>query len=205
MVGARDISAYIYIYHMGLVFNLPVLPDSIVDQLPTSFYQEAVLARSAPQITFASAGPRSQSVTLRLHRQIFVIENPHIDVATNKYMIKMPNPLGGEMVEVPAVDAADLLIKALLTLSLPKYTDSAKALIPPSLLLRFGNESAIRGVPENLQKSASGVWLKDGKLSDITLSFTVKEVEPFSAQYVAQVGTLRSISSTLQRGSVWQY
>lgn len=205
MVGAPSLSAYIYIYHMGLEFNLPVVPDNIIDQVPASFHQEPVLARSAPQITFSSAGPRSQQVVIRLHRHLFAIENPHIDPKTNTYMVKMPTPTGGEIIEVPAIDAADLLIKALLTLSLPKYTDSTKAIVPPSLLIRFGNESAIRGIPENVQKVASGVWLKNGKLSDISLSFNVKETEPFSAEYVAQAGTLRSISTTLQRGSVWQY
>lgn len=206
MVGLLErIPAYIYIYHMKLEFNLPVLPDSIQDSMPISFNSEPILARSSPQITFSSAGPRTQQVTLRLHRHLFCLENQHISTTTGKYCVRSMDPSTGKIIEVQAVDAADLFIDALTTLSLPKYTDATKSIVPPSLLLRLGNESCIRGVPSGFTKSASGVWLNSGKLADISISFTITEVEPFSAQYTAKTGTLRSISTTLQRGSIWQY
>ena len=205
MVGMNNIPAYVYIYHMGLAFNLPALPDSIQDSMPVSFNQEQVLARSAPQITFTNAGPRTQQATIRIHRHLFCIENQHINIDTGKYYLNTVDPATGEMIKVQPKDAADFFINALLTLSLPKYTDTTKAIVPPSLLLRYGNESCIRGVPSGFSKTASGVWLKSGKMSEISLNFTITEVEPFSAQYVAKNGTLRSLSTTLQRGSIWQY
>lgn len=202
MVGLQNIDAYIYIYHMNLMFNLPVVPDSIQDSLPISFNSEPVLSRSAPQVTFSSAGPRTLQVSLKLHRQMFCQENKEAGAIAKN--IKMMDPATGKIMDVPLTDAADLLINAITTLSLPKYTDSTKAVVPPSLLIRFGNESCIRGVPSGFSKTASGAWLKNGKLSDVTLNFTITEVEPYSAQYTAENGTLRAISTNLQRGSIWQ-
>lgn len=205
MVGASSLSAYIYIYHLGLTFNLPVVPDTLNDTLPTQFEQTPVLARSAPQMTFTSAGPRSIQIQLSFPRQLFAVENPQLGVLTESKKVKMPDVVTGQLVEYPAYDATDVLINALQSLSLPRYTDTAKSIVPPSLFIRFGNEIAIRGVPSNVQKSSSGVWLKSGKQSDIKISFMVTEVEPYSAQYVAQNGGLRGLSTTLQRSSVWQW
>lgn len=203
MVGMPGIESYIYIYHMNLKFNLPVVPESIQDSMPISFNSEPVLARSAPQVTFSSAGPRSQRVSIKIHRQLFCIENEELDKAARK--IKITDPLTGKLIDTPAKDAADILIDALTSISLPKYTDALKAIVPPSVLVRFGNESCIRGVPSSFSKSSSGVWLKNGKMAEVTLDFTVTEVEPYSAQFTAVNGTLRGISTDLQRGSVWQY
>ena len=198
MVGLEKIEAYIYIYHMNLKFNLPVVPDSIQDTLPISFNQEPVLARSAPQITFGSAGPRTLQVNLKFHRQMFCLENP--EVVDGIKVIKVLDPVTGTMINTPLKDAADLLIDALVSISLPKYTDSTKAIVPPSVLIRFGNESCIRGVPSGFSKTASGVWLKNGKLSEVLLNFTMTEIEPYSAQYAAANGTMRGVTTNLQRG-----
>ncbi len=205
MVGAKDIQAYIYIYHLGLKFDLPVLPDQTTDTLNITFEQVPVLGRSAPHITFGSAGPRMSNVSIKLHRQLFAIENPQIDAETKKGYVMMPDPVTGQKKKVLAADAADLLINALLSLSVPKYQDSAKAIVPPSLLIRQGNESCIRGVPSGLQKQTSGPWLKNGKQAEVTISFTVTEVEPSSAQYTAQHGMMRGLSTTLERSSVWTW
>ena len=205
MVGASSLSAYIYIYHLGLNFNLPTVPDSLNDNLGIQFEATPVLGRSAPQQTFSSAGPRSLQVQLKFHRQIFALENPQLATLTTTQKVKMPDPQTGRFVEYKASDAADVLINALQALALPKYMDAVKAIVPPSLLLRFGNEIAIRGVPSQFQKQTSGPWLKSGKQADVAISFTVTEVEPYSAQYVAQNGGLRGLSTTLERSSVWQW
>lgn len=198
MVGFPNMEAYIYIYHLDLRFNLPVIPDSIQDSMPISFNTEPVLSRTAPQVTYSSAGPRTQQVTIKLHRQMFLLENRDINPQTGK--IKITDPLTGKQIDVAAKDAADILIDALTTLSLPKFNDSTKAIVPPSVLIRFGNESCIRGVPSSFSKSSSGIWLKNGKLADVTLNFTITEVEPFSAQYTAAHGTLRGIRTELRKG-----
>lgn len=203
MVGANNLQAYIYIYHLGLRFDLPVLPDQITDTLSIHFEEVQVLGRSAPHITFGSAGPRSVNANIKLHRQLFALENAEINEQTKKGYVMMPNPVTGVREKVLADDAADLLINALLSLSVPKYLDGAKAIVPPSLLLRYGNEMCIRGVPEGVTKTSSGPWLKNGKQAEVTIAFNIKEVEPSSAQHTAQYGMMRGLSTTLERSSIW--
>ena len=198
MVGKID--SYIYIYHLGLKFNLPTLPDSLSDNMPIDFSTQPVLARSAPQISWSSAGPRSIHITIPIHRQIFAMENDFktflpLD-ALQKY--------GVDPESIKKYDAADWLINALISLSLPRYSDAEKAITPPSVLVRYGNEFCIRGVPSSVTKTSSGPWLKSGKMPMITLQFTVTEVEPYSAEYALQAGSLRGISTDLMRSNVWQ-
>lgn len=176
------INSYIYLYHLDKQFNIPVTPDPITNSLGVSFSTEKILGRSAPQITYSSSGPRTQTVSLALHRQLTALENNNNE------------------------NAVDELINALQSCTLPKYADSYKAIIPPSLLIRFGNESCIRGVlAGDLQIQSSGAWLKSGKMSMVTISFSVIEVEPFSAEYAYSNGLLRNISTDLKRNSVWMY
>ncbi|MCM1323007.1 MAG: hypothetical protein NC218_02375 [Acetobacter sp.] len=205
MVGAQSVQAYIYIYHLGLKFDLPVLPETITDSLSLDFQQQAVIGRSAPHITFTSAGPRKVNVNLKLHRQLFAIENQQIDNQTDKGYIMMPDPVSGKQTKVDAVDAADVLINALLALSVPKYLDGVKAIVPPSVLVRYGNEAWVRGVPGGVTKTSSGPWLKNGKQAEVQISFDVTETAPFSAQYTAQHGMARGLSTTLERSAVWQF
>lgn len=204
----EGIDAYVYIYHLGVKFNLPTLPESLNESMGINFSQQPILSRSAPLITFSDAGPRTTQVEMTLHRQLFSLENDLITREINgspRKLVKLPDPLTGAMQEVVIEDAVDYLINAILSLSVPKYLDSTKSIVPPSLLIRYGNETAIRGVPQNVQKTASGVWLKNGKKAEVKLSFGVIETEPYSAQYVAKNGSLRAISTTLERSSVWQY
>lgn len=196
----NKIESYIYIYHLGLKFNLPTLPESLTDNMPIDFSAQPVLARSAPQISWSSAGPRTTQVSVPIHRQIFALENDF------KSFLPLTS-LQGYGIDPDAVskyDAADLLINALISLSLPRYSDAEKAITPPSVLVRYGNEFCIRGVPSGVTKTSSGPWLKSGKMAVVTLQFTVTEVEPYSAEYALQAGTLRGISTDLMRSNVWQ-
>lgn len=176
------INSYIYLYHLDKQFNIPVTPDPISNTLAVSFSTEKILGRSAPQITFSNAGPRTQNVTLVLHRQLAALENNNNE------------------------NVVDDLINALSAATLPKYADSYRAVIPPSVLIRFGNESCIRGVvADSLSVQSSGAWLKNGKMSIETISFSVTEVQPYSADYTMQNGLLRGISTDLKRNSIWMY
>lgn len=176
------IEAYVYIFHLDKKFNIPVTPDQIQNQSSIQFSQESILGRSAPQVTFSSAGPRTQNVQLVLHRQLFALENNSDE------------------------NAVDDLINALAACALPTYNSDLKAIVPPSLLIRFGNESCIEGVLQSdIQVISSGPWLKNGKMAQVTITFNVLEVQPFSADYAYQNGFLRSISTDLSRSSIWKY
>ena len=198
-----NIDSYIYIYHLGLKFNLPTLPDSLSDTMPIEFSTQPVLARSAPQISWSSAGPRSTQIVIPIHRHIFAMENS--DFKVSDYLPKESlKKYGIDTDALTKYDAADVLINALISLSLPRYSDAEKAITPPSVLVRYGNEFCIRGVPSSVTKTSSGPWLKGGKMAMVTLQFTVTEVEPYSAEYALQAGTLRGVSTDLMRSNAWQ-
>lgn len=183
------VNCYIHFYHLDKTFNIPVTPDQIQNTVSVEFSQEKILGSSAPQVTFGSSGPRSQNVSITLHRQMFALENPSLAASADD-----------------DEDSVDNLINALAAAAYPKYMDARKAIIPPSILIRFGEESCIRGVIEgSIQQTSSGAWLKNGKMSVVSINFNVLEVEPFSADYVYQNGYLRSVSTDLARSSIWHY
>lgn len=198
MVGKID--SYIYIYHLGLKFNLPTLPESLTDNMPIDFSTQPVLARSAPQISWSNAGPRTTQVNIPIHRHIFAMENDFKSFLP----LDALQQYGVAPESIKKYDAADLLINALISLSLPRYSDAEKAITPPSVLVRHGNEFCIRGVPSSVTKTSTGPWLKSGKMAMVTLQFTVTEVEPYSAEYALQAGSLRGVSTDLMRSNVWQ-
>ena len=198
MVGKID--SYIYIYHLGLKFNLPTLPESLTDNMPIDFSTQPVLARSAPQISWSGAGPRTTQVNIPIHRHIFAMENDFKSFLP----LDALQQYGVDPESIKKYDAADLLINALISLSLPRYSDAEKAITPPSVLVRHGNEFCIRGVPSSVTKTSTGPWLKSGKMAMVALQFTVTEVEPYSAEYALQAGALRGVSTDLMRSNVWQ-
>lgn len=218
MTGAEGISSYIYIYHLGLIFNIPTLPESLTETMNITYNATPILGRSAPLQTFTGAGPRSVNIDIKLHRQLFQIENPLIRTESGEAQLEsatvtMSNPTTGNIEEVDTKDAVDYLVDALTSISLPKYTSANKAIVPPSVFVRYGNELAMRGVPSQVTKTSSGVWLKNGKMAMVEISFNLTEVEPYSAQYAAANGSLRGvptgdtlaeISTDLARSSVWQ-
>lgn len=200
------IESYIYFYHLDKEFKIPVTPESIQNTASITFSQEAILGRSAPQVTFSNAGPRSQNVSLTLHRQLMDLENVNLA----KEIFK--DSEGNEFTDLrytrddKAIDVTDMLINSLAAATLPKYMDTYKAIIPPSVRCRFGNESSIAGVlSDGVQQTSSGVWLKNGKMSTVQISFTILEVQPYSADFVMEHGFLRGISRNLSRSSVWKY
>lgn len=212
MIGFPDsMQAYIYIYHLGLKFNLPVLPETLSDSTPIQFSQQPILGRSAPQQTYSGSGPRQLMVDLKFHRHMFMLENEHIQRMLNEQTGRMDalatvkDPTTGQDIQVKATDALDYMINAIQALAYPKYLDGVKAIVPPSLLVRLGEEYSIRGVPTQVSKSSSGPWLKNGKQAEVSLSIQIQELTPYSAQYVAANGGLREISTTLERSSVWQW
>jgi hypothetical protein len=173
--------SYLYIYHLKKEWYLPVLPQSISNSLPISFSPTTIPLSSAPLQTFSSAGPRSVSISLKMHRKMFELEDPK---------------KGAERMEE--------LINDISALALPKYTNASKLVVPPTVLYRAGNEVCIRGIVSgNVTISNSGAWQRDGKLSEIDIQFTIIEVEAFSADYAQNHGVLRSIPTDLTH-SVWQ-
>lgn len=179
---------YLYISHLdeGLQYwFLPASPDSIQDSMGSTFTQTTALGRSAPVFTYSGSGPRSVQVTLKLHRDIMD------DVNLSKSNVTLRE---GE-------DYIDNLIRAIQSIAVPKYNLSNKAVEPPLVAVRFANQIFIKGVvSSDVGVTYEKPILYNGKYAQVTVSFTVYEVDPYDATTVYKNGSFRGVVKTLKRG-----
>lgn len=179
---------YIYISHLGddgEYFIIPVYPDSIQDTMDSTFAQQNALSRSAPVFTYSNSGPRSVQITLPMHRDMMDDFNTGVSNA---------------VVEI-GDDYVDTLIKALQAIAVPKYDVTNKAVEPPTVAIRFGNEVFIRGVVSGgISVTYTKPLLSNNKYSQLSVQFTVYEVDPYDASSVAKNGSFRGVTRTLKHG-----
>lgn len=177
---------YIYISHLDENFQfwrLPCTPDSISDSMSSTFGETSALGRSAPVYTYSRSGPRTVQINLKLHRDM--MDQVNIGVSNVELGI-------GE-------DYVDNLIKALQSISLPKYNLSNKAVEPPLVALRLSNEVFIKGVVNNtIGLEYKLPILANGKYAQVSLQLTISEVDPYDATTVFQNGSFRGVVKTLK-------
>lgn len=177
---------YIYISHLdqGLKYwRLPVLPDSISDNMQSQFQQTSALGRSAPIFTFSNAGPRTVQVSIKLHR----------DLMDDINMGWSNETLGYDQ------DYVDNLIRALQAIAVPKYNLSNKAIEPPLVALRLSNQVFIKGVCTSAPAvTYNKPILSNGKYAQVDISFTVAEIDPYDATTIYQQGSFRGVVATLK-------
>lgn len=184
------ISNYIYLYHTDTLIVIPTYPESIADQMQAKFSETTVLSRSAPIYSYSGSGPRSFSVQLHLHRDMMNAVN----IGTCN--LNVPN-LADE-------DYVDILVKQMQASVLPRYSASEKMVNPPMVALRFGNEISCKGVlTGGLTTTYSGPILASDKYAEVTIDFAITEVDPYDADSVMTIGSLRGINLDLER-NVWK-
>lgn len=170
---------YIYISHLDAdaqFWKLPSYPDDISDTMRSSFQESSALGRSAPVYTYGSSGPRSISFSFLFHRDMFADIN------------------GDE-------DAAEDFIHAIQAIALPQYNASNKAVEPPLVGVRLGQEIFIKGVVNSdVTVKYSKPILVNEKYAEIEVSFSVFEVDPYDASTVFQNGSFRGLTSTMRSG-----
>lgn len=190
---------YIYISHLNNVmgngildcfWRLPGSPETIQDSMPSTFNSTTALGRSAPVFTYSHSGPRTVQVQLTLHRDMMDEVNIGVSSAHLGY---------GE-------DYVDNLIKALQSISVPKYTignnSGAVPLVePPLVALRLSNEVFIKGVVSSDIGLTYNLPIQiSGKYALVTLSLQITEVDPYDATTVFQNGSFRGVVRTLRDG-----
>ena len=179
---------YIYISHLDEDFQfwrLPSCPESISDQMGSTFGETTALGRSAPVYTYSKSGPRSVQVEIHLHRDMMDDINYGVSNADLKK---------GE-------DYIDNLVHALQAIAVPKYNLSNKAVEPPLVALRLSNEVFIKGIVNSpIAITYALPLLSNGKYADIKLSLTVSEVDPYDATTVFKNGSFRGVVKTLKKG-----
>ena len=179
---------YIYISHLDEDFQfwrLPSCPETISDQMGSTFGETTALGRSAPVYTYSKSGPRSVQVEIHLHRDMMDDINYGVSNADLKK---------GE-------DYIDNLVHALQAIAVPKYNLSNKAVEPPLVALRLSNEVFIKGIVNSpIAITYALPLLSNGKYADIKLSLTVSEVDPYDATTVFKNGSFRGVVKTLKKG-----
>lgn len=185
---ARMIDNYVYIYHLDKFVVIPTFPDSLNDSHSVKYNSSTPMGRSAPIYSYSNSGPRSLQITLDLHRDMMHQINTGVSNAT----------------ESVDDDYVDTLVKMLQACAVPSYALSKKMVDPPMVAVRFGNEIFIKGVVTGqVSVTYQLPILSDNRYAHVGVSFTVEEIEPFSAQQIAQFGSFRGVDTSLER-SFWK-
>lgn len=186
--GFNMIDNYIYLYHTDTLIVLPVYPDSFQDSMPATYSSSHPMLRSAPIFSYSNSGPRQLEVTLPLHRDMM-----------NSINVESTSMFSHKLDILSQDDYVDTAIKQLQSAALPRYNSTQKMVDPPLVAVRFGNSIFCKGVVDGgVTATHSGPILSDDKYAFVTVSFIIKEVDPYDADTVALEGGYRGIRTTLQ-------
>lgn len=182
---------YIYLYHLGVFIVLPAYADSVQDSMSVNFASSDLLARSAPIYSFQNSGPRTVQVNFTLHRDMMKQINYQVSNA--------PVQLG----EGEGDDYVDVLVRYLQASVVPAYEATSKMVDPPIVALRLGDDIFIKGV---ISGSLGVMYhypiLSNGKYALVDLGLSINEVDPYDAVAIANSGSFRGLSTSLQR-NLW--
>ena len=198
----KMIPNYIYFYHLDEFCVLPLYPETITDQMSSKFAETNALSRSAPVFSYINSGPRSVNISLKLHRDL--MNDLNRDVSNIK----------ANVVDFSKGDYIDTLIKYLQAISLPRYKNystGSKSVIPPMVAIRFGNDIFIKGVVDSgVTVTYSKPIMVDNKYAQAEISFSIKEVDPYDADYVAgkydngEGGSFRGLFDSRFKGGIYK-
>ena len=179
------VTNYIYLYHTDKFIIIPEYPESITDNVTSTFNPNYALSRSAPVFTYVYSVHRIVNCTLELHRDM-----------VNDLNITAGNTNLKSNVVSQTDDYVDTLIKELQSIALPRYNVNNSAVVPPRVAVRFGNELFISGVVTSTITCTYGKpILSNGKYAKVSIGFTVSEYDPYDATLVSQLGSFRGITS----------
>lgn len=177
---------YIYLYHIDKFMVLPTFPETINDNLQARFATTEVLARSAPIQSYSSSGPRSVGFSFKLHRDL----------------MNQINYGASNMIVPKNDDYLDTFINCVQALSVPEYTDATRMVNPPMVAVRIGDQVFIKGVMSNAQLTYELplVQIKGKtKYAVVSISFDIQETDAYTASYIAEHGSFRGLSTSLER------
>jgi hypothetical protein len=180
------INNYIYLYHTEEFLIIPMYPETITDSMQSTFGSTNALSRSAPVFSFSNSGPRTVQITLELHRDM--LDGVNLNVSNMK-------------IDNLNDDYVDTLIKKLQSIALPRYLSGSKAVTPPMIAIRFGDEVFIKGVVSggvqvSYKKPIIIVNGNESKYAQATIAFVVSETDPYDADSVSRFGSFRGLTKT---------
>lgn len=175
---------YIYLYHTDTFIVIPAYPENFTDSMSIEYNSETPLMRSAPIFSYANSGPRTLDVEIPMHREMM----KQINYGVSNAKVNIED------------DYVDVLIKQIQAAALPVYSSTAKMVDPPLVAIRFGNDIFCKGIVSGDVRVTYNVpVLQDGRYANVSLGFTVKEVDPYDALTVQKVGSFRGLDTSLER------
>ncbi len=184
---------YIYLYHTDECFIIPQYPDTIQDQLDSSFGSQNALSRTAPVFSYNNSGPRTVQISVTLHRDLMHELNLG-NVYFNGDIITDPNAIN----TADGDDYVDILIKKLQAVALPRYKASSSEVEPPMVAVQLSNDIFIKGVVNGgVSVTYDYPVLENNKYAKVTISFNVSEVRPYDADSVSRLGSFRGLTAGL--------
>ena len=205
------IDNYIYLYHIDTFIIMPGYADSVTDSMGASFASSNPLTRSAPIYSYQHSGPRTVQVSFNLHRDMMTQLNAGIsnaDLGLSNSVLSSPNTStvletnnGNYIVGNNSdMDYTDFIINAIQAAVIPSYNSSQKLVNPPLVAVRLGRDIFIKGIINgNVILTYRYPILRNGKYSNVDLSFSVTEVDPYTAEDAVQFGSYRGLTTTLER------
>lgn len=176
---------YIYLYHIDKWLVLPEYPDSVMDKMESTFSQQNALSRTAPVFTYSNSGPRSVQISLHLHRDMM----DDVNYDTSNLRVEIDE------------DYVDALIRNLQAIALPSYSVASKMVNPPMVAVKLGEEIFVKGVVTGgVSIEYQKPIMEGNRYSQVNLSFTVYETDPFDAESVSKLGSFRGITSQFKDG-----
>ena len=186
------LNAWIYFYHLDKFCVLPDYPETVQDSMKSDFTETNALARTAPVFSYQHSGPRTITINFKLHRDMMRDLNRGV------------SNLKDNVVDFSSEDYIDTLIRYLQAIALPKYnaySANSKAVVPPMVAIRFGNNIFIKGVVSSgITVTYSKPILIDDKYAIADINFTVSEVDPYDAEKVVEMGSFRGITKSFKDG-----
>ncbi|MBO5423946.1 MAG: hypothetical protein J6A25_00365 [Lachnospiraceae bacterium] len=193
---------YIYISHMDegyKYWRLPTDPDTIADSYPANYSSTPALGRSAPIFTYTGSGPRDVQITLNIHRDM--MDDINMGNISPFKTITKDGKQEKDYFFKEGEDYIDSLIRALQSISVPKYTEANNIVEPPIVAVRFGNEIFVRGIVDSgVNVQYSKPILENDKYAQVQLSFNIKEIDPYDAPTIFKNGSFRGLVATMRKG-----
>lgn len=167
-------------------FIIPTYPDTINDQLTSTFAETNALSRSAPVYTYSNSGPRKVQFTFKLHRDMM----DEFNQGVSNYKL-------GE-----GEDYVEGLKNCLQAIAVPKYNLQNKLVEPPLVAVRISNDIFIKGivtggVSVNYEKP---LLYPDGRYANMTISFEVSEIDPYDSTTIFKNGSFRGVTQAMKKG-----
>lgn len=178
---------YIYINYgpetVGEYFLIPSWPDQIRDSQSPMFAKTNALSRSAPVFAYSYTEDRTVNMTIKLHRDMF----------------DQINFEGSNVSPYLDEDYVETFIRKLQAIAVPKYNTNARAVQPPSVACRIGNELFIKGVVTGtIKTSYEAPILDNGHYANVSCEFTISETSPYDAETIMNEGSFRGFNRTFR-------